>query len=460
MMDNIRQIIDQDDFDDELKDEILNPRPVLQIFVSSSMPKSLLKQYAREAKQYNGVLTFRGLTDGSFRKFTNLVYEISEEDSAAIQIDDVSFTEYGILQVPTIILSKPNSIFSKDVSKYDKITGAITIKAALEIFANSGDCFKGSKRSAQMIRILLTLIINMMILSSYAHRTNINEVSDLFDENIDNKDMLFEEMRGKNTSNIDVIKSQTSLHMIEGAKNSEGKSQELNSIGSTDLGSAGKDKRLSEEFKFYDQNAFEPNYSKPGNIAHREDAEAIVKASNIVGSLMDKLNEFGFDCKTVKGAAEKEPIYHIDIKREEQKNTEYNQFLCEELRNRYNCTDTLHLKCIEKEFRTYTDSEDFYERNILHWITKDRSNEWLIKPFYINAKNEPEIRRSIAATKGISERYISNLKVCPRGNGRLVSMPFSGGMRYTYRVYYDYKDSNSVSCLKWREEWHKRCILQ
>lgn len=144
----MKEIMDQDGFDQELKEEVLNPRPELQIFVSSSMPIPLLKSYAIEAKKYGGVLVFNGLPDGSFRKLTDLAYEISEEDTAGMQIDDESYAAYNITQVPTIVLSESKSLFSKnpDNTKYDKIAGAISIKGALEIFANNGDVAKYAKR--------------------------------------------------------------------------------------------------------------------------------------------------------------------------------------------------------------------------------------------------------------------------------------------------------------------------
>lgn len=131
----IRDMMDQDGFDQEMKEEISNPKPMLQIFVNSSMPKALLKAYAKEAKQYGGVLIFNGLPEGSFLKLIKLVYEISEEDGVPMQIDDESFVAYHVGEVPSIVLSRDGSQFAE----YDKVVGAITVKGALELFANNGD---------------------------------------------------------------------------------------------------------------------------------------------------------------------------------------------------------------------------------------------------------------------------------------------------------------------------------
>ena len=143
MLNSFKEIMEQPGFDQELKQQVLNPRPSLQVFVSSGLPKSMLKSYAREARRYGGVLVLRGLPDGSMHKLTDLVMEISEEETAAMQIDDEAFSTLEIKRVPAIVLSQPSTIFTDKnqadvVAKFDKITGSITIKAALELFKSSG----------------------------------------------------------------------------------------------------------------------------------------------------------------------------------------------------------------------------------------------------------------------------------------------------------------------------------
>lgn len=139
---DFKHLMQDKDFDQDLRDSVLKPRPVLQIFVSSSMSKQLLKNYAKEAYRYEGVLVFRGLPSNSFRKLTNLVMDISDEKfPTPMQIDDEAFTRFGISTVPSIVLTMPNAMFSEQTSheKFDKVAGNITIKAALEIFAQQGD---------------------------------------------------------------------------------------------------------------------------------------------------------------------------------------------------------------------------------------------------------------------------------------------------------------------------------
>jgi type-F conjugative transfer system pilin assembly protein TrbC len=142
-IENLKEMMEMPGFDENLKTEVLKPRPRLQIFVSSSMPISLLKSYAKEAAKYNGVLVFRGLPDGSFHKLSRLVADISggSAEGIAMQIDDEAFKAFNIKIVPTIVLSKEASIFSEQVKggAFDKVGGNVTIRYALELFAKEGD---------------------------------------------------------------------------------------------------------------------------------------------------------------------------------------------------------------------------------------------------------------------------------------------------------------------------------
>ena len=147
-MNHLQKMMQTEGFDQNLRNSVLKPRPVLQIFVSSSMPRQLLKAYAKEASRYDAVLVFRGLPQGSFRKITDLVMDISDKNQpCAMQIDDEAFTGFGIGSVPAIVLSKPAAQFDeqKGEGKFDKVYGNITIKAALELFSESGDLATNAK---------------------------------------------------------------------------------------------------------------------------------------------------------------------------------------------------------------------------------------------------------------------------------------------------------------------------
>ncbi|MGV2433267.1 MAG UNVERIFIED_CONTAM: type-F conjugative transfer system pilin assembly protein TrbC [Rickettsiaceae bacterium] len=139
--DKIKEIMKEPGFDQEKAKEALKPRPALQIFVSSSMPIELLKKYTNEAKKYNGVLVLRDCLNGSMMEFILKTAYLSQE-SSGIQIDDEAFEAFKIDKVPAIILAQPVSIIdSKNhLIKFDKISGNISIKGALEKFSeNNGD---------------------------------------------------------------------------------------------------------------------------------------------------------------------------------------------------------------------------------------------------------------------------------------------------------------------------------
>jgi type-F conjugative transfer system pilin assembly protein TrbC len=138
--------------------ESLDENPhLLRIFVSNSMPRPLLKAYALEAKKYNGALIFKGLPDGSFKAMSELVQYISKdqdqdaEDNLAIQIDDEAFDKFGVTAVPTFVLSQERECTEAIgcQNSYDKISGNIGIKAALEKFAESGELKEASAKILQ-----------------------------------------------------------------------------------------------------------------------------------------------------------------------------------------------------------------------------------------------------------------------------------------------------------------------
>jgi len=120
----------------------------LYVFVSTSMPKPLLKAYAQEAKKYGGVLVFKGLPNGSFKELAVLVGElntgsidaVSDTSLPGMQIDDEAFDRFEVSAVPTIILSTTSEYQPHQTTQviYDKITGNVGIKYALEQFSSSG----------------------------------------------------------------------------------------------------------------------------------------------------------------------------------------------------------------------------------------------------------------------------------------------------------------------------------
>lgn len=129
--------------DDEVLAQDQESDSVLRIFVSSSMSKNLLKSYYKEARRYKGHLVFNGLPSGSFKELTSLAQEIAgDEEIGGMEIDDEAFKEFGIEKVPSIVLSsKGDNSFGdeKTETRYDRISGAVSIRFALSEFASKGD---------------------------------------------------------------------------------------------------------------------------------------------------------------------------------------------------------------------------------------------------------------------------------------------------------------------------------
>lgn len=118
----------------------------LMVFVSFSMPDSSLKEYMREAKKYGAELFVIGIPGGNIRNFANKVTGMIEDDMYGISIDEREFDKYQISQVPTMVLARESYMPNKLMNlTYDKVAGHITIKKALEFFADSGEMSSKAK---------------------------------------------------------------------------------------------------------------------------------------------------------------------------------------------------------------------------------------------------------------------------------------------------------------------------
>jgi len=347
-----------------------------------------------------------------------------------------------------------------------------------------------------MKQLFFSLILLMSISSAYGELTNINEVTDLFDRHIENKDQLLHELKTQNNAAIDNIKSGAGTNSIEGINDAESKASALKDIEETDLENKGREKRASKEYQFYDENELEPNYNKSGNKLHKLDAEDIVNATEesmrkLGKNFLDKLKGVGVDCHTVKGPVHKEPTYYIQIKRENQNNTDYDQFFCEELRNKYDCRDQLDITC--KRFgKGYTEWEARtirFNGHVLHnqkenwgWAIKWKDKRW---GWHIHSlhprksglggdrsespwQNNPaaiiaDARAYIASQLGVSiEQIGEDITFPPSGRG--VGSINSVGHRWRvvwdeYEFGYMYRDVFDT-CEEWQEDWTERCTIK
>jgi conjugal transfer pilus assembly protein TrbC len=102
-----------------------NKKDGFYVFVSLSMPKSLLEQYDKLAKQIGAKLVMRGFKNNSFKE------TVAVTQRTLIQVDPVAFKKFNVTSVPSFVLSNNN--------QFDKLVGNVSIKYALEQFEQQGD---------------------------------------------------------------------------------------------------------------------------------------------------------------------------------------------------------------------------------------------------------------------------------------------------------------------------------
>ena len=96
----------------------------IYVFVSSSIPQKNLIEIMREAKAHEAAVVLQGLIKNSFEKTVKFLAEIIQKSEYGVIIDPTLFEEYAIVRVPSFVIVR--------ASGYDKISGNITLKFALE----------------------------------------------------------------------------------------------------------------------------------------------------------------------------------------------------------------------------------------------------------------------------------------------------------------------------------------
>ncbi|HHR5913969.1 TPA: type-F conjugative transfer system pilin assembly protein TrbC [Providencia alcalifaciens] len=102
-------------------------------FVSFSIPEAGLKQMVPEATQLGIPTLINGLIDNDFRKTASTVFELTKDSGdGGVQIDPNVFAQYGITQVPALVLRCEQG--------FDVLYGNVHLRSAIERMATSGDC--------------------------------------------------------------------------------------------------------------------------------------------------------------------------------------------------------------------------------------------------------------------------------------------------------------------------------
>jgi conjugal transfer pilus assembly protein TrbC len=119
------------------------------LFVSFTMPNTLIKELSDEAHSFNIPVVIKGLINEDFKqtieKIGMLKLEMEKEQKkfSGILIDPVWFDRFSIDKVPALVVTKrPNGCFSQEKcpdQKYDVVYGNTSIKNGLEIISQKGN---------------------------------------------------------------------------------------------------------------------------------------------------------------------------------------------------------------------------------------------------------------------------------------------------------------------------------
>ena len=119
------------------------------LFVSFSMPDSLLFALSDEAARFHIPVVINGLVDGDFKKtitaFSKLHAKAKESKWAfnGVSIDPLWFEQFHITAVPALVVSKRPSSCGQQLlcpeQTYDVVYGNASIKNSLQLIAQKGD---------------------------------------------------------------------------------------------------------------------------------------------------------------------------------------------------------------------------------------------------------------------------------------------------------------------------------
>ncbi len=328
----------------------------------------------------------------------------------------------------------------------------------------------------QLVCLILSVTCSFYVQNVFASsasslplvRTNINEVTSEFDTYIPDKrelDIHTDELRNAGAKSAESPNVGDFLSVEDAGKLSSEQGR-LSSIDENSLESEGRRERNKEENAYFTD--FETDYTKPGAMAHKMDADEIVDATDKkMGELTELLRINGIDCKGVAKAAEIKDPYTIEVERREGKEVEYDQKFCEYLKNTYSCSDTLTMTCIKTAWKY-----DAWQSEVKYMVFPGgdaRSYGWLYGVYWkkktfglhmhIGGGMNTSVQRVIASKLKVNEGQIGSIGINPRGEGPI---HHAGGKEYifdTYTVSYKYRTGELI-CETWSEgRWDEVCSL-
>lgn len=295
-----------------------------------------------------------------------------------------------------------------------------------------------------------------------ASRTNINQVTDFFNQNIEDKrniETVIEQSRQGAQTNIATSAASAEIPSSDKADSEVGK---LSNISAYELESAGMRARQSEEYEFYDQNGFEIDHTKPLVMQHKKDMDKIADSSEaLLGKLTAGLKDLGIDCQTVAGSQQQEPEYYINIEQEQKLDTVYDKKFCEQPHHTYSCNYVLSTTCVRPSlgYKEWQDKTINYYDVHYHWLY---SIKWKKKRWGMHMKSDPgtmhQVRQGIASKMKAQsiEQIHPYINISARGEGAIRESGHNE-VKWDYYVFgYKYRESYPI-CLEWKDTWREQC---
>jgi len=121
-------------------------RPIapLMAFVSFSMPDASLKAILEQVDRMAGTVVLRGLVNDSFKDTAAVVAKLARENGPGFSVDPKLFAKYAINAVPAFVIPNGDS--------FDKISGNISLVAALEAIIQEGEYPQAARRLLSKLR--------------------------------------------------------------------------------------------------------------------------------------------------------------------------------------------------------------------------------------------------------------------------------------------------------------------
>ena len=336
----------------------------------------------------------------------------------------------------------------------------------------------------KLTMILCIWLLEVTVYGGYEDpvaKTNINPKTDLFENEIEDYGAFESRMGSLKAQAVEGVNIPGNLELITDKTDDEIKAaaSDLSTIRATDLEARGR-----EEVLRTGMTELHVDYTNPLNTEHQKDASRIAEASgDLLKTLTELFKEFGIDCKAVKGNTVIEPEYHIDIKKEQIKDTVYAKTMCEEPRNRYSCHDALTVRCHKRgmQWGAWQDKTIIipYQSIPQHWWIRNYLEAKALWRLTINPVYHQEIAMYIASTTGVSLAQINvgtqAIAVThmwdmlyPRDSQNVVyNIHLRDGGWYegcslkasSVTFHYQYRSGSEI-CVEWVDEWDEVCGLE